>query len=283
MRLARIVCLIAVCAAGQQGSAQAPAGAGQAVQRKDAVLEVASDEIGKALFLRCFCAGDSLSFDASGKPSGNVKALDWTLAGVNVQKVERKSANEIELDGVRVAIRFAADRREFDRKPLNDDKVKILVPDNGDPRAFEKTLKAVFAEGLDHALQAGMPDFWQHYFNPELPWPGDDLASQTIYIPGAPGPGKTVVPPSATKKAPAGFTAQAMHDHVQGATELRVVIDGEGKARRIAIVQPLGYGLDARAAESLAKWKFAPATLNGKAVPSYQLIRPEFTVVDLPQ
>ena len=91
----------------------------------DPALDAASNLIGKALFLRCFCAENNLIFDEQGLPVGTVKTTDWTLAAVNIQKVERKGPGELELQGVRVAIRFATDRREFDRHPLNDDKVKI--------------------------------------------------------------------------------------------------------------------------------------------------------------
>jgi TonB family protein len=259
----------------------------------DDALDVASNLIGKALFLRCFCAENNLSFDAQGQPLGTVKATDWTLAGVNVLKVERKSSSEIELDGVRVAIRFATDRREFDRKPLNDDKMKIQLVDpgsSGDPAAFARELSAVFAEGLDRRLQTAMPSYWQHYFDPQMPWPPDELSSVSIYVagtatrvPGAVAAGDGFVPVSATKRASAAYTPQASRDRIQGSVDLRVAVDAAGVLRRVVVEQPLGYGLDARAAESLEKWKFAPAKLQGKPVAAYALIRPEFTVVDIPQ
>src|ERR1700735_3771632 len=162
-----IALLLGTSAGAQQTASPAP------VERRDPALDAASNLIGKALFLRCFCAENNLSFDARGQVVGTVKTTDWTLAGINVQKVERKSSGEIELDGVRVAIRFATDRREFDRKPLNDDKMKIQLADPGDPSSFARELSTVFSEGLDHRLQAAMPPFWQHYFNPQMPWPSD--------------------------------------------------------------------------------------------------------------
>jgi TonB family protein len=260
------------------------------IERRDPALDSAANLIGKALFLRCFCSENNLSFDAQGQPLGNVKTTDWTLAGINVLKVERKSPSELELEGVRVAIRFATDRREFDRHPLNDDKIKIQLADPGEPSAFARELSAVFSEGLDHRLQAAMPSFWQHYFNPQMPWPSDELTNQTIYtagaatrIPGATPGGDAFVPVNATKKASATYTPQASRDRVQGSIDLRVAIDAEGTLRRVAIEQPLGYGLDARAVESLSKWKFVAARLKDQPVAAYTLIRPEFSVVDIPQ
>jgi TonB family protein len=256
----------------------------------DAALDAASNLIGKALFLRCFCAENNLTFDEQGQVVGTVKTTDWTLAAVNIQKAERKGPGEIELDGVRVAIRFAIDRREFDRKPLNDDKMKIQLADPSDPKALVRELNAVFSEGLDRRLQAAMPPYWQHYFDPQMPWPQDELSGVPIYvggtatrIPGATAAGEGFVPVSATKKGSATYTTQASRDRVQGSVDLRVTIDAQGVMRRVVVEQPLGYGLDARAAESLAKWKFAPAKLQGRPVAAYALIRPEFTVVDIPQ
>jgi len=263
------------------------------IERQDQALGAASNLIGKALFLRCFCSENNLSFDAQGQPLGTVKTTDWTLAGINVQKVERKSPTEIELQGVRVAIRFATDRREFDRKPLNDDKMKIQLADpgdSGDPRAFARELSAIFAEGLDRRLQRAMPPYWQHYFDPQMPWTPDELSGVPIYIagtstriPGATPAGEGFIPVSATKKVSAVYTPQASRDRVQGSTDLRVAIDDKGVLQRVVIEQPLGYGLDARAVESVSKWTFKAAKLQGKPVAAYSLIRPEFTIVDIPQ
>jgi TonB family protein len=275
----------------QTPAQQSPSPAAPApIERRDPTLDAASNLIGKALFLRCFCEENNLSFDSQGHIAGQAKTTDWTLAAVNVQKVQRKSPTEIELEGVRVAIRFATDRREFDRHPLNDDKMKIQLADPADPAAFARELSAVFSEGLDRRLQLAMPIYWQHYFDPQMPWPPDELSTVPIYvagaathIPGATPGGEGFVPVSATKKASAVYTPQASRDRVQGSVDLRIALDAAGTLRRIVIEQPIGYGLDARAVESMARWKFAPAKLAGRPVAAYALIRPEFTVVDIPR
>src|ERR1700753_4247724 len=156
------------CAAQNESGAVAP------IERRDPVLDAASAEIGRALFLRCMCSEDSLSFDTQGhlSPDMRLKKIDWTLAAMNVQKVERKSPNAIELDGVRVFIRFAADRHEFERHPQKDEAMRVTVMDTGDPKAFDRALAAIFAIGIDRGLQKSTPSYWQHYFEPALAWPG---------------------------------------------------------------------------------------------------------------
>jgi TonB family protein len=270
---AGVVVLGLMLAAGQAAVAQDAA--------KDAVVEAASQMMGRALFLRCFCSEDNLSFDAEGHVAGLAKATDWTLAGVNVLKVERKAPGEIEFDGVRVAIRFATDRREFDRHPQNDEKMKIVVADTGDATAFEHALKSVFSTGIDRLLQQNMPEFWQHYFDPGKPWPPDSLTGQTIEVLPAPTPTASVAAP--THKSEAGYTSEAAHDRVAGQVRLRLVVDADGVPKRIAVVQPLGYGLDERAVEALEKYRFTPAMVQERPVASNVTIDEEFVVVASPR
>lgn len=287
---ARWLTLALLLSTGAIAQQPAPASPPGPVERRDPALDTASNLIGKALFLRCFCSENNLSFDAQGHVTGPIKTTDWTLAAVNVQKVTRKGPGEIELEGVRVAIRFATDRREFDRHPLNDDKMRIQLPDPGEPTAFTRELSAIFSEGLDRRLRLSMPSYWQHYFDPQMAWPPDDLTGVPIYVAGTATriPGATAVnqefdPVTASKKVSASYTPQAGRDRVQGSVDLLVAVDAQGTLQRVVVEQPLGYGLDARAVESLAKWKFAPAKLVGKPVATYSLIRPEFTIVDIPR
>jgi hypothetical protein len=257
--------------AAAQTTEPAPAPA----ERRDPALEAATELIGRPLFLRCLCSENNLTFDADGQPSQPVKPTDWTLAAFNLQKVERKDPSTVELDGVRVAIRYAPDRHEFDRHNLNDEKIKIVVriPMQDDGKSsFRHTLGNVFADGLDLRLQRAMPSFWEHYFLPQTPWPKDALDGQTVVTPAAlnaaPGAPAGIVEPKPLKRSNASFTPEASHDRVNGDVVLRLVVDPAGDPRRIAIVQPLGYGLDARAVDSAAKDRFTPTSWYDRGSPS---------------
>jgi TonB family protein len=70
---------------------------------------------------------------------------------------------------------------------------------------------------------------------------------------------------------------------VKGTVQLRAVVDAQGMARRITIVQPLGYGLDEKAVEALAKYRFAPATNEGRPVASNVLVNQDYVLVPVPQ
>jgi TonB family protein len=249
--------------------------------RHDPALDAASDLIGRALILRCFCAGDNLAFDDAGHPQQAVKLTDWTLAGVDIKKATRRDANTIELDGVRVAVRYATDRHEFDRHPQNDEKMKILLPgssaDVGSAAGFRQTAEAVFSEGIDLRLQRAMPAYWLHYFLPATPWPKDALEGETVVSPGMPGAPAGLGDPKPLQRSEPSYTADASHDHVSGAVLLKLVVDTHGMPQRTAILQPLGYGLDARAVAAVEKYRFAPATTPaGKPYAANVLVRQEF-------
>jgi TonB family protein len=279
--LGTLLLLGSLIAAAQQ-PATPPAQQPAPIERHDPALEAATDLIGRALILRCFCAGDNLAFDEAGHPQQAVKLTDWTLAGVDIKKATRRDASTIELDGVRVAVRYAPDRHEFDRHPQNDEKMKILLPSlsaegRDSAAAMRQTAEAVFSEGIDLRLQRAMPPYWLHYFLPATPWPKDGLEGQTIVSPGLPGAPAGLGDAKPLQRSEPSYTSDASHDHVSGVVLLKLVVDTQGQPQRTAIVQPLGYGLDARAVAAVEKYRFAPATTpEGKPYAANVLVRQEF-------
>ena len=235
----------------------------------DPVLVVAGNLVGEALFLRGFYAGNTLGFDAAGRLEGSGGAVaDWTLCGVNVLKAQRVGTDAVELDGVRAAIRYNPDAHEFQRHPLNDEKMRLTVRlaaggVEAQGRGLRAAFAAMFAVGIDPGLQHAAPPMWAHYFDPNLAWAADGLTGQTVYV--LPGP-QDVTAPLLAHRVDAQIPGSAAHDKVTGQVQLRAVVDAEGVPQRIVVVRPLGYGLDAAAAEAVAKWRFEPAMRGGKAV-----------------
>jgi len=235
---------------------------------RDPALEGAEALVGRALFLRGFYGGNDLTYDVLGHVKGDPKLVDWTLAGVDVQKVTRRGAGvgagELELDGLRVAMRYNPEQHIFERHPQKDEKLRIVLAVNAEARGLQGALATIFAVGIDPALQRSMPAYWRHYFSPQLKWPDDDLTGQTIIPSNAPAGGLEF--PVAEKRPEPDFTSQARLDKVKGLVQMRVTVGTDGQPRRIAIRQPLGYGLDAKTAENLAKYRFRPGMRDGKPV-----------------
>jgi TonB family protein len=262
-------------------SAQAPSAGAEAA---DKTMEAAEALVGKALFLRGFYLSNDLNYDVAGKVLGSPKVGDWTLAAVNVLKVERRGAGEIELDGVRVAIRYNTDSHEFQRHALNDEKMRLVMKDSGDAKQLEAAFAAMFAVGIDPGLQRGMPDYWRHYFDPTLAWPQDAFNGQTIYaLYGAADQAKDVTAPKVEHRVDAKYGEFAVRDKVQGTLQLRLVVDANGVPQRISVSRPLGYGLDASAVEAMIKWRFAPGVRDGSAVATGVVVEQQFNLVGQPR
>jgi TonB family protein len=250
-----------------------------AVAVKDDGVSAASLLVGKALFLRGFYLSNELTYDADGRVQGTPKVGDWTVAAVNVLKVERRGPDEIELDGVRVAIRYNTDSHEFQRHALDDEKMRLIVKDTG-AKQLGAAFAAMFAVGIDPALQRAMPDYWRHYFDPALAWPQDALNGQTIYaLYGAADQAKDVTVPKVEHRVDAKYGGFAMRDKVQGALQLRVVVDTAGVPQRIMVSRPLGYGLDASAVEAMTKWRFSPGVRDGGAVAAGVVVEQQFNLL----
>lgn len=63
------------------------------------------------------------------------------------------------------------------------------------------------------------------------------------------------------------YSEAAQKAKLQGDVLLGVVVDTNGKARSVWVVQTLGAGLDENSVEAVRRWSFTPATKDGKPVP----------------
>ena len=63
------------------------------------------------------------------------------------------------------------------------------------------------------------------------------------------------------------YSEAAQKARLQGDVLLGVVVDTNGKARSVWVVQTLGQGLDEKSVEAVRRWSFTPATKHGKPVP----------------
>ena len=72
--------------------------------------------------------------------------------------------------------------------------------------------------------------------------------------------------PTLVAKFEPEYSEEARKAKYSGTVLLSIVVDAEGHARDIHVVKSLGMGLDEKAMEAVAKWKFKPGTKDGKAV-----------------
>jgi protein TonB len=60
---------------------------------------------------------------------------------------------------------------------------------------------------------------------------------------------------------------------------LQLVVDEKGMPGQIRVVRPLGLGLDQKAIEAVAKWRFKPGTKDGKPVAVIATIEVKFRLL----
>ena len=94
-----------------------------------------------------------------------------------------------------------------------------------------------------------------------------DIVIPLAVFPPEPGaPLKYDVPPAVTLKVPPKYTESARRAGVQGSVELYAEINTNGRAVNVRVIRSLGFGLDEKAMDAVAKWRFTPAVKDGKPV-----------------
>ena len=87
--------------------------------------------------------------------------------------------------------------------------------------------------------------------------PGDQ-----VYKPGVSG----VTNPVPIFSPDAEFSDEARRNKYQGVCMIAIIVDAQGNPRNPRVVRSLGMGLDEKALEAVAKYRFKPALKNGKPV-----------------
>jgi TonB family protein len=62
------------------------------------------------------------------------------------------------------------------------------------------------------------------------------------------------------------YSTEARKAMLQGTVIIEVIVDATGKTRITKMLHSLGLGLDEEAIKAVEKWRFKPATKNGKPV-----------------
>jgi protein TonB len=87
--------------------------------------------------------------------------------------------------------------------------------------------------------------------------------------------GGVSVPKLVTNSLPE-YTHEARAARIEGAVELLVTIGEDGAPRDMQVQGTLGYGLDEKAIECVARWRFRPGVYQGSPVPVAASIQVNF-------
>ena len=78
--------------------------------------------------------------------------------------------------------------------------------------------------------------------------------------------GGAVLPPKLVHAPSPKYTYAARRARLEGDCILELVVDAQGRPQDIQVKKALGKGLDQNAVKAVKKYRFNPATLNGKPV-----------------
>ena len=87
---------------------------------------------------------------------------------------------------------------------------------------------------------------------------------------GPPGGGLARIlgatPPVLLHKVEPDYSDEARKSHFQGTVLLAVDVDEHGQVTNVRVLRPLGLGLDEKAVEAVQRWRFKPASKDGRAI-----------------
>jgi len=128
-------------------------------------------------------------------------------------------------------------------------------------QVLRDALDRVFAPGLDEKLRAQMPDFWQLYYQAQAAGvdyrPRDPKVLRSSAVDQQAKVTTSIAPDSNEYAQASAIAGRALY---------RAVIGADGKPGEIAVVRPIGFGLDENAVAAIRKATFQPALKDGQPV-----------------
>ncbi len=76
--------------------------------------------------------------------------------------------------------------------------------------------------------------------------------------------GHPVIPPKLIYKVEPEFSEEARKAKFQGTVIINAEVDASGRATHLTVISSPGLGLDLKALEAVAQWRFRPAYRDGK-------------------
>jgi TonB family protein len=225
---------------------------------------------GRILLLRAFYSGNDLEYDQTGVLRGTATEGPWTLANVEITKITF-TAQGIAIVGNRIGTLYRGGKPGF----IKVGKLKIQVtkpnPDADTEATLHQLFSKIFMESGED-LRPLVPEYWQSYLagsdskSRSAAWRATFVKDKNqVFTKSDAMPGEVSAPHVVYWKDP-NYTKEAASHHIEGTSHLGAIIDSTGIASDIAILEPLGMGLDEQAILAIRQWKFQPGMKNGKPV-----------------
>lgn len=257
------------------------------VQAQTSADAIQARLVGQPLYLRGFWVENALKFDSGGNPKKRYRVGSFTESGIDVQAV-KLDKDKLRIDGQRMGVIFPDSTPK--RIPLHSRRyngavrIEIQAPPDGD---YTEALNQIFAPDLA-ALVPTLPDYWQEYARKHILTPGEkSTPAPDVTAAGKPGSGSDplfhimeVTRPVVLKQAKPEFSNASRALKFSGNVIIYLWIMSDGSLSHLRIAQAAGLGLDEQALAAVSKYKFKPATRDGKPVMVDLYVDVNFQILD---
>ena len=139
--------------------------------------------------------------------------------------------------------------------------ITVTITPASSAALLRAALAKIFASGIDDKLKAQMPDFWQLYYQAQAAHVDYRSKDPNVYRANSVDQQakltSSIAPDSNEFAQASGIAGRALY---------RAVIGPDGRPAEIAVLRPIGFGLDEKAVEAIRKATFQPAIKAGKPV-----------------
>lgn len=243
------------------------------ISNADAKQEIESRFHKKLFFMRGFYLDDQLAYDAQGNVQGQPTAGPWSLAAVQIDKVDVRN-DEFRLLGRHAVAVYDSKQKKFKYLILGGTKVEIVVRVPKDALSDSTVASLSDRIFLVQLSPQDVPEAWRGFFMgkvtigrkdvpPKTPIPGLESDGQPVFLPN---PSEGIAPPKAINQHDPTYAEVAREAKVQGTCVLNVVINKQGLPEQIEVAKPLGVGLDDASIKAVRDWRFQPAMMSGQPV-----------------
>lgn len=216
--------------------------------------------------LRVFYSGSTLQYSSDGRFIKGGKPGPWTLDACLSLKTVKLGRDQLQMAGRRLWFVFSSNKKKL--VPALGPHVVIKIEADAATvsiAGLQAAIARVFLSGTDQFVDVA-PDYWKPYLrHPEMPpkrlealFVGN--SSRVFKI------GKGIARPRPVHSPEPSYSTVARDAGVQGIVTLGVIINTRGRIERIAILQPLGMGLDDSAVRTVRTWRFKAAMRKGTPV-----------------
>jgi TonB family protein len=221
---------------------------------------------GKTLLLRNFYSGGTLAYGSDGQLHKPSIQGPWTLGGLEITDIVVAEPG-IEIRGNRMGAVFKNGKLSF----MKVGKLQIHIDRDNPEKNLDAAIRHIFIDPKED-LRPLLPDYWQSYLSGS-----DSKSRKDAWIssiekrdPSASPPVKVspgaVSAPRAIHLPEPKYTKEAASRQFEGMSRLMVVVNTSGSAENIAILDPLGMGLDEQAVKAVQQWRFQPGMKDGQPI-----------------